>query len=73
MMFRSAWGMMTFTMVCTWVIPMAFAPSVWPGSMEMMPPRTDSAMYAPVLMDTTMMAAAQMPLIPLKATAPSVK
>ena len=43
MMFRRAWGRMTLVMVCTWVMPMALAPSVWPGSMEMMPPRTDSA------------------------------
>ena len=30
-------------MVCTWFMPMALAPSVWPGSMEMIPPRTLSA------------------------------
>ncbi len=42
-------------------MPMAFAPSVCPAGMEMMPPRTDSAMYAPVLMDTTSRAAGQMP------------
>ena len=59
MMFRRAWGMMTFTMVWKWVMPMALAPSVWPGSMEMMPPRTDSAMYAPVLMATIKSAAAK--------------
>ena len=34
-------------------MPMALAPSLWPRSMDRMPPRTDSAMYAPVLMDTT--------------------
>ena len=44
MMFRKAWGRMTLVMVCTWVMPMALAPSVWPGSMDRMPPRTDSAM-----------------------------
>ena len=43
MMLRMAWGRITLVMVCTWVMPMALAPSVWPGSMEMMPPRTDSA------------------------------
>ena len=43
-MFRMAWGRITLVMVCTWVMPMALAPSVWPGSMEMMPPRTLSAM-----------------------------
>ena len=37
-----AWGRMTLVMVWKCVMPMAFAPSVWPGSMEMMPPRTDS-------------------------------
>jgi len=60
MMLRSACGMITLTIVWTCVIPMAFAPSVWPGSMEMMPPRTDSAIYAPVLIETTRIAAAQM-------------
>ena len=44
MMLRRAWGRITPVMVCTWVMPMARAPSVWPGSMERMPPRTDSAM-----------------------------
>ena len=43
MMLRKAWGRITWTMVWKWVMPMALAPSVWPGSTEMMPPRTDSA------------------------------
>ena len=43
-MLRSACGRTTWSMVCQWVIPMAMAPSVWPGSMETMPPRTVSAM-----------------------------
>ena len=55
-----ACGRMTLVMVWKCVMPMAFAPSVWPGSMEMMPPRTDSAIYAPVLMETIRMDAAQM-------------
>ena len=41
-------------------MPMALAPSVCPGSMEMMPPRTLSAMYAPVFMETMSIAAAHM-------------
>ena len=41
-------------------MPMALAPSVWPGSIEMMPPRTLSAMYAPVFMETMSIAAAHM-------------
>ena len=44
MILRRAWGRMTFTIVCTWLMPIALAPSVWPGSTERMPPRTDSAM-----------------------------
>ena len=60
MMLRRACGMMTLVIVCTCVMPMAFAPSVWPGSMEMMPPRTDSAIYAPVLIETMRMAAVHM-------------
>ena len=48
-------GIMTLNMVCACVIPMDMAPSNWPRSMEMMPPRTISAMYAPVLMDTMRM------------------
>ena len=72
-MFRTAWGRMTLVMVCTWVMPMAWAPSVWPGSTEMMPPRTDSAIYAPVLMETTMREASQMPELPWKAVNPSMK
>ena len=43
MILRKAWGRITLVMVCQWFMPMALAPSVWPGSMEMMPPRTDSA------------------------------
>ena len=59
MMLRRACGSTTLSMVCTCVMPMAFAPSVCPRSTERMPPRTDSAMYAPVLMDTTRMDTAQ--------------
>ena len=73
MMFRSAWGMMTFTMVCTWVMPMALAPSVWPGSIEIIPPRTLSAMYAPVFMETMMKAAVQSPALPRNASWPPLK
>ena len=44
MVFRRVWGRMTDIMACTWVMPMALAPSVWPGSTDRMPPRTVSAM-----------------------------
>ena len=63
MMLRSACGRMTCSIVCQWFMPMAFAPSVWPGSMETMPPRTVSAMYAPVLMDTMKKPACHMPIL----------
>ena len=59
-MLRMACGSMTLVMVWKWFMPMLLAPSVWPGSMEMMPPRTLSAIYAPVLMETIRMDAAQM-------------
>ena len=62
-MMRMAWGRMTLVMVWKCVMPMAFAPSVWPGSMETMPPRTVSAMYAPVLMDTMKKPACHMPIL----------
>ena len=42
-MLRMTCGMMTLNMVCAWVMPMDIAPSNWPRSMEMMPPRTISA------------------------------
>ena len=41
--------------------------------MEMMPPRTLSAMYAPVLMDTTISDAIHTPELPWKDTWLSVK
>ena len=41
--------------VCEWVMPMDIAPSNWPRSTDMMPPRTISAIYAPVFMDTMSM------------------
>ncbi len=59
MMLRSACGRITLVMVCTCVMPMDLATSVWPESTDMMPPRTDYAMYAPVLMETPTMAATQ--------------
>ena len=59
MMLRMACGSMTLVMVWKWFMPMALAPSVWPGSMEIMPPLTLSAMYAPVLMETMSIAATQ--------------
>ena len=43
-MLRMTCGMMTLNIVCEWVMPMLMAPSNWPLSMEMMPPRTISAM-----------------------------
>ena len=73
MMLRMACGSMTLVMVWKWFMPMLFAPSVWPGSMEIMPPRTLSAMYAPVLMDTMMMAASQRPDVPRNCISPPVK
>ena len=60
MMLRSACGSTTFVIVCQCVMPIAMAPSVWPRSTEIIPPRTDSAMYAPVLIETTMMATAHL-------------
>ena len=51
-MLRSACGSTTRNMVFACVMPIAAAPSVWPLSTEMMPPRTISAMYAPVFMET---------------------
>ena len=51
-MLRMTWGMITLSMVCEWVMPMLIAPSNCPLSMEMMPPRTISAMYAPVFIET---------------------
>ena len=57
MMLRSACGSTTCSMVCTCVMPMALAPSVCPGSTDSTPPRTVSAMYAPVLIDTITSAA----------------
>ena len=47
-----AWGRTTFIMVCPWVIPIECAASNCPLSIDRMPPRTISAMYAPVLIDT---------------------
>ncbi len=41
-------------------MPIAIAPSLCPGSTEIMPPRTDSAIYAPVLMETTRIATAHL-------------
>ena len=57
MMLRTACGSTTVTIVCQCVMPMERAASVCPRSMEMMPPRTISAMYAPVLMEMISMAA----------------
>ena len=54
-MLRSTCGMITRSMVCPCDIPMLIAPSNWPRSIEMMPPRTISAIYAPVLIDTIRM------------------
>ena len=51
-MLRNACGKTMLNMVWEWVIPMASAPSNCPLSMEMIPPRTISAMYAPVFIDT---------------------
>ena len=50
---RMACGSTTVVIVCQWVMPMACAASNWPLSTEKMPPRMISAMYAPVLIETT--------------------
>ena len=57
MMLRTACGRTTCTMLCQCVMPMAQAASFWPLGTLMMPPRTISAMYAPVLTDTISTAA----------------